>query len=274
MARFTRLSSLVFLFFCLPLVFAQSSVAPTASTSVKDSRAVAVAQKALAAMGGTALAEFQDVTVTGTTTLHGDTDSVSYPITLTAWGRASIRSSIQKPDRTDTYVTDGSTACFNGRRATGVAESSLDAFTRRIDFIPALSMLREYADSNVQLRYQGASSVGGRPVDVIALGVQVPGAPPGFDSFRATRRLFFVDQSNGLVLKVQHTSPDAESSTGPKIEIYFFNYQNVSGFAVPFKQATYVDGKLGIELTLQSVTFNNNIPTSDSTLTCEVADAQ
>jgi hypothetical protein len=106
MARFTGLASAALFFFCIPLVFAQSSFAPAVSTSAKDGQAVVVAQKALAAMGGAALTEFQDVTVTGTTTLHGDTDSVSYPITLAGWGRASVRSSIQKPDRTDTYVTD------------------------------------------------------------------------------------------------------------------------------------------------------------------------
>jgi hypothetical protein len=53
-----------------------------------------------------------------------------------------------------------------------------------------------------------------------------------------------------------------------KIEMYFSNYQNVNGIAVPFKRSLYVDGKLATDLTLTSIAFNTGLVDSDFVPAC------
>ena len=251
------------------LAFSQPASVPV----IKDASAVAIAQKALAALGGAQ--SFMDITVSGTTTLHGDTGTVTYPITLRGSGQASVSSSIQKPKSTDTYMTDGSAVCLNGKASPSAADGYWSMQARRIDFIPALSLLREYSDSNVQLQYAGADAVNGQTVDVIALSFHSPDAPPGFDSLSATQRLFYVDRASGSLVKMQYrTLTTYTDDLGVKTEVYYSNYQVVSGFAVPFSQVTYLDGRLAIELVLQSAAFNTGVAADNFAMTCEVANAQ
>src|SRR5260221_13397722 len=126
---------------CLGLIFAFMSVASAQSTisALKDPTALALAQSSLIAMGGGS--NFLDVRASGTTTVHGDNSSPSYPIMIMATGKASVTTTIQKPSGPRVYVTDGTAACINGALAKSVADTQYDLYARRIDFIPALSIL-------------------------------------------------------------------------------------------------------------------------------------
>ena len=230
------------------LVFLASSVF-SEQIVIKDPAAMAIAQNAMAAMAGTQT--FTDVTVTGTTTAYGDGGSVSSPITLMATGTSSVASNIQREAGTRTSITDGTTTCVNSGSGAVPVKSTADSYSHRIDFVPALTLLREYSSSNVQVQYVGSANVNGAPADVIALSVQPPGAPPDFNWVQVTQRQFYVDQATSLVVKIQYT-PVA----GPKVETFLSNYQSVSGFAVPFQQSTYTDGNLAQTLTITSAAFN------------------
>jgi outer membrane lipoprotein-sorting protein len=235
----------------------------------KDPTAMAIAQQSLSAMGGTALPGFQDVTVTGTTTAYGDAGSVSSPITLMATGTSSVASNIQRAAGTRTSVTDGTTTCVNSGSGAVPVTSAADSYSQRIDFVPALTLLREYTGSNVQVQYVGSANVNGAPADVIALSVQPAGAPPDFNWVQVTQRQFYIDQATSFVVKIQYTLvTDPASGSGPKLETFLSNYQTVSGFALPFQQSTYVDGNLTQTLTISSVAFNTGINPQTFQLTC------
>jgi outer membrane lipoprotein-sorting protein len=257
---------------CGLLVFL-SSPAIAQQTVIKDPTAITIAQRALIAMGGSAT--FQNVQASGTTTLYGDSGSVTYPITLMATGTASVRTSITKPSGVRVYVTDGFTTCVDSAPANATADSRVDQYARRIDFVPALTILREYSVSNIQVQYAGTDTVGGSPVDVIALSFMPPNIPLGFDGYQATQRLFYIDQSSSLLLKMRFmTVIDASSGLGPKTEVYFSQYEVLGGFAVPMYQATYADGQLAQELVLTSATFNPGLDSSLFSTNCAVTNVQ
>jgi outer membrane lipoprotein-sorting protein len=258
----------------LLVVFLSSVVHAGTKPVIKDTTATALVQKALLYLGGNGLSSFQDVTATGTTTLYGDSGSVTYPITLMASGEANVRSSIQEPSGTNVYVSDGTTSCLNGQLASGPEDRRLAMLATRIDFVPALSIVREYADQKIQIQYLGTDSVEGNQVDVVSISILATDVPPTFDSLSATQRLFYFDRQSSVLRKVQYQAiVDNLTAPGPKVEVYYSNYQTVNGFAVPFRQATYVDGRLGTEVLLSTVTFNNAIPASEFAINCEVANA-
>jgi hypothetical protein len=259
MKRFTCVAPLIF--YCVCSVAQQPPV-------TKDANAVAIIQQSLAAMGGGQT--FVDVQATGTTTLYGDSGSVSYPITLQATGKANVRSSLTKPSGVYVYVTDGQATCADAALATATADSQIDLFARRIDFVPALTILADYARPDIQVQYVRADTLGGSTVDVVALSFIPPGLTPSPQAYTATQRSFFIDRATGFVLKIQFiTVADALTLTGLNTEVVFSNYQTFSGFAVPMDQATYINGNLGIDLALTSVAFNTGLDSSLFAMTCE-----
>jgi hypothetical protein len=252
------------------LFFFVSSVSFSQQTVTKDPTAMAIVQKSLAAMGSGQ--NFVDVQAVGTTTVYGDS-AVSYPITLQATGTASIQSVISKPSGTRTYVTDGTNVCADNTLVDLSPDASPALAFRRIDFVPALTILNDYADPNLQVSYVRVDTLNGAAVDVIAIGF----APPGVvaDTNPIPQWFFFIDRATLLVSKIQMTNtiPSA-SPQGPTVEVVFSQYQAVSGFAVPMDQATYVNGALSQDLQLTSVAFNNGLDSSLFAMTCEVPNAQ
>ena len=234
----------------------------------KDPNAVAVIQQSLAAMGSGQ--PFVDVQVTGTTTLYGDSGSVSYPITLQGTGRVNVRSSITKSSGVRVFVTDDKATCVNGVLDTSTADTPIDLYARRIDFVPALTILADYTQPDIQVQYLRADTLGGANVDVVALSFLPPGLNPSPQAYSATQRTFFIDQATGYVLKVQYTTiTDATTLTGLNTEIVFSDYQIFNGFAVPLDQQTFINGNLGIDLSLSTVVFNIGLDSSLFAMTCE-----
>ena len=264
MTRFVCLTS-------LPLLFSLLGVAQQPPVS-KDPNAIAIIQQSLSAMGGGQ--NFTDVQATGTTTLYGDTGNQSYPITLMATGRTNIRTTVQHENGPRVYVTDGTTACVDGAMAQNISDMQFDMYARRIDFVPVLSLLREYGADNMQVQYAGSATVGSSTVDVVALSFMPTAAPPGFNGYAATQRLFYIDRATLLVTKMQFvTVIDSGAVQGPTTEIYFSQYQMIGGFAVPMLQSTYADGRLAQDLALDSASFNSGLDASNFAMNCGVTSA-
>ena len=259
--------------FVCPVIFLLSAIAVGQQTVIKDPTAMVIAQQAIGAMSGNA--SFQDVQASGTTSLYGDSGSVTYPITLMATETASIRTSLTKPSGTRVYVTDGTNTCVEGTQATATADTQLDQYARRIDFIPALTILSQYAAPEMQVQYSGTDTVNGAAVNVISLSFTPPSVPPGINGFQVTQRVFYIDQTSSLLLKMRFTTVvDVNTGLGPITEVYFSEYQASAGFAVPMYQATYADGELAQDLTLTSVAFNSGLDRSLFSTNCGVTNAQ
>ncbi len=82
-----------------------------------------------------------------------------------------------------------------------------------------------------------------------------------------TQTTFYVDQATGLVDKIQYTNFSENDTTSTQsIEIYFSNYQVISGISAPFTQTVYIGGSLDSTVVLTSISFNVGLPDSDFTL--------
>lgn len=256
--------------FVFPLLFLLSATAIGQQTVTKDPTAMAIVQQSLAAMGGGQA--FTDAQAVGTTTAYGDSGAVSYPITIRATGMASIHSAISKASGTRNYVTDGSSLCVDNVLIDLPSDEKADLVLKRIDFVPALSIMSAYSDPNIQLLYQGADTVNGATTDVISLSFVSPGIS---DTSQLPQRLFWIDRATSILVKVGFTNtPNSGSNQGPIVEMFLSGYQVASGFAVPMSQKTFIDGKLSQDLEFTSVTFNNGLDSSLFAMTCEVPNAQ
>jgi len=239
-------------------------------TATKDPTALSIVQQSLTAMGGGRV--FQDVQATGNTIAYGDAGAVTYPITLQGTGAASIRSAISKPSGTNTYVTDGTNICADNTPVNLSSDAQSVLPLRRIDFVPALTVLGDYADPNVQVLYVRSDALNGSPVDVIAIGFSAPGL---IDISQIPQWFFFIDRATSLVSKIQMTNTfPSPNPQGPTVELVLSQYQVATGFAVPMDQATYMDGVLSQDLQLTSVAFNTGLDSSLFAMTCEVPNAQ
>jgi hypothetical protein len=241
--------------------------------ATKDPTAIAIAQKALLAMGGSALANYQDSYATGSVTIYGDTGTLNFPAVLRSKGLRQFRYEIQKLKGTDSYTTDGTAACIARANGTFEADGILALVAQRIDYLPAFSLVSEYANPSLSIQYVGTANVNGQPADVISLSfnVTVPGYGPG----QIGKRNVFVDQVTGLVTKIQgYQVDDATPDNTSSLELYFLNYQNVSGIAVPFSILKVMDGRNTSLLALSSVTFNTGLSDSLFSATCGVPNAQ
>jgi hypothetical protein len=270
MKRLAMSITLSLFFFGFGFCQTSSSTTPPAT---KDPTAVALAQKALAAMGAS-VSTYQDSVVTGTLTTHADYGGGTLGIVIKSKGLWNVRSEIKRAAGTDVYVTDGPKGCLT--RATGETQPTAfsNTYAEPIHHIPALSILADYSDSNVNVQYAGTGAVNGQLTDVIAISAAAAAAPAGFDSLAATQNVFYIARDSGLVIKAQYKHfSDNDSDGALKHEVYFSDYRNVGGLMVPFRVDTYVAGRLSTAMTLTSAALNVGLSSTDFAVTCGVANA-
>src|SRR6185369_8608947 len=155
---------LVVAVYALLFCFSNVLLAQTAASSsvVRDPAAVALAQKSVAAMGGSNLASYLDLTASGSITIAAGTRGTAntYPLVIKAKGTHELRTEIGKPNGAQLWATDGNSGCMTyGQTSMPVAFQNLVA--QRVDFFPVLSLLSEYASSNMNLQNAGTATVNG-----------------------------------------------------------------------------------------------------------------
>ncbi len=243
----TRAVSLILL--CLVIAASTHAAAASKYRVTQDPQAVAVAQAAFTAMGGAqAVAGYQDSLAS----------PVSYPITMKSKGLRETRVELQMPKGANVrIVNQGQGAIL---RPDGSVKSlfSNNTFAEHVNHVPALSILAEYANGNVNLLYQGVQQVQGQSEDVIEVDFVPnldPVQAPHFASM--SRTLFFVNQSTKLVDKIQST-PFYEGAAKDTFteEVYLADYRSVNGLLVPFRQTVFINGNLDSDITFTSVNLN------------------
>ncbi len=188
--------------------------------------------------------------------------------------RPFCRRDIQKPDGETSFVLNSAVSCLKtpaGSRF-GVAQN---AVTTRVDYIPALSFLAEYAADDKNVQNAGTDLVNGTVTWVVAISFEPTGTPLSKEELlQATQHTYWIDQTTGYVVKVRYLQFAENARSAPLLaEIYFSDYRNVSGLMVPFKRIRYLDNKPSDELALTSVVLNTGLADSEFALPCEVTDA-
>ena len=259
--RFLRLCLFVLVGFCLAFPAAAQQ------TVERDPVALAIAQQALAAMGGgQSLLSYQDSEARGTLTI-AVAASRNWPIVLKSKGTKKVRVELSKPNGTNTLIVNGGRGVLKHADRTTRRLQPYTTIGQRVSHIPVFSLLAEYWDSNVEVTYVGQAVVSGRPAEVVALSLPSGDLLPASLARAASRTLFFIDKLSGLVAKVEYDHyAENDSNAKQKVETFFSDYRNVNGVLVPFRQITHTDGRLESELVLSSVAFNVGISDSEFAL--------
>ncbi|MCI0625316.1 MAG: hypothetical protein L0387_27345 [Acidobacteria bacterium] len=234
--------------------------AETQLLAEKDARAVEIAQQAIVSMGGNSLSVTSDDSMSsGTLTLHtySTPRPLTMPIIIKTKGTRRVRTELQTPKGQNIRILNEGRAVLT-RPDGKIQELSMNnTLTERVSHIPALSLLAEYADPRVAVEYMGMQGVNGQPVEVIALRLTPRGALEKSEESRETASFRCLVDSGRLVLKVEYTAyAENDSDVKQRVEVLFSDYQSISGVLVPFRQATYTNGKLESELVLASIEFN------------------
>jgi hypothetical protein len=263
-----RVARFVLSFLLLFVSASHLNAQQTASTLQRDPQAVALAQQSLSAMGGAQALLLQDSVATGQAQIfRQDGTSTVFTITKKSKGTAMVRTELQRSEGKQVRIVNKGTAAI--QMANGSVRSLLtnNTVAERVEHIPALSLLSDWANTNMELSYVGSDSVNGQPADVVSISYIPPGAQDPNFWRSTTRTLFYVDQATKFVSKIQYQNA-AENNTNltEKVEIFFSKYQVVSGVAVPFQQSTYSDGSLLSTIIFTSVAFNVGLASSDFNL--------
>ncbi len=249
----------------------------SAEPAQKDPQGVAVVQQAITVMGGATLAQGSlDSVSTGTLVIGGPTPA-AFPITIKTKGTRKLRSELERPNGKGVRILNEGKAAnirADGRVRHLIRENTL---AERISHIPLLSLLAEYQDAAVEVKLEAPVLVDGKPAAVVALSIVSVDLNNSVENPReATRTTFVVDAGTGFIAEVRYTSHAENDSTHTRpVVIRYSDYRQVSGLWVPFRQTTYLDGRLESELVLSSVAFGVGLSDSEFELPkAEVANAQ
>jgi len=229
----------------------------------KDSRAIAIAQSAMAAAGTAA---------PGGIVLKGQVrmpsvSAESMSIVLEFNGGSQMRSQVATPKGDVLWVvSNGQGAIKRASHAVRYISRSNTLFQHPLQ-IPLLSHLSEVGNPSVAVEYVGTDQVNGVPVEAISLSVASASSADASFTREITRVLYDIDTTTGYVLRVRGVNV-AENDSGARqiVETLLSDYRIVNGVAIPFRQQTFTDGSLLQDLTLNTAEVGVSLPDSDFAL--------
>jgi len=233
---------------------AQQTHAP-ASPAQRDPQALAVLQKAFAAMGGSVPS---DSTANGTVTTVAGSQTETGSVIILTRGTDQTSEQIKTPH--------GSTVVYSNLQASQVTgpvpmplSSELAASSRSLSFpLPQIAAVLNNPDSGYA--YVGLESLNDLQVHHLKYWDSF-NSKPGFQ-FLAEFTLtdIWIDVASGLPRRISQIQR-AGSGSEPRIQLdtYLFNYQNVSGVLYPFSVQKSLNGSPWITMTINSVTFNTGL---------------
>ncbi len=228
--------------FAVPFVVRAAVPGPTASSGKKSVSGMALVTRSLAAMRGTNLTAL-DSQAAGTITAGGKSFHVLYK----THGATQLRTELDKPAGKSVLILNGGQAQVT--QPDGATRNRLhnNTYGQRIEHIPALSLLSEQDNAEVEVEDPAEDDLNGAKVDTVALSC----APAGISAkdtqgYRMiSRTKFFFDKASGYVLAIEYLD-FAENDPGSSavMRTVYSDYRNVNGMAVPFQQTTFMDGQL------------------------------
>jgi hypothetical protein len=222
------------------------------SAPVRDTEALAVVQKAMAAMGGPAIAAIQDCTIQAQSDAVPGSPNTSGTMTWKIAG-AEFRIDAPTANGTSSIVTGhGKPAIING------ATTTLPTYVTEALFIPvaiASVLTQEFANPNMSLRFKDTETLGSESVTVVTTAMEMD-----YPDNVVTPQTWYFDTASGLPVRVEFRSPDTRQPMNfiPSA-VDLSNYKAVSGVAYPFTVSSSLDGRTQVTFTVQSVVVNSGI---------------
>ena len=229
--------------------------APAISTPKKSVAGVALITRSLAAMLGSSPPP-ADSQATGTITFGGKSMRVLYK----SHGAGQLRVEVDKTAGKSTLIVNegqGQVKQPDGRVRNLLHNNT---YGQRVEHIPALSLLAEYANSELEVEDPAEDDLNGSRVDVVTLSMapaSITSAKQAADYRKVSRTKFFLDKTSGYVLAIEYPN-FAENAPGSAsvMRTVYSDYRKVNGIAVPFQQTTFMDGQLFSSLALDAVSFD------------------
>jgi hypothetical protein len=242
---------------------------PCTALAQQNSTAVAIATRALSAMGSTpGAASPTDSRASGVLTMYFQ-PPLQMNIMLESKGLTQTRAQVQLPTGTSIRIVNGGHGAIQNADGSVRQLVQVNLFAERVGHIPAFSLLAEIQNPAAMVELIDSSVTNSTPDDVIAVSLGQSPDPEQINiQRRISRTIFYVDHASGLVDKIQYIRFTELPHPGipARIEQSFSDYRNVGGISVPFHNATTCDGRLESDLQLNSVSFNVGVPDADFTL--------
>jgi hypothetical protein len=253
--RISRAAPLLFLCSLIPAALSAQQSASAAPPSPRDPQAVAAVQAAMAAFGGSAVGQSQQVQAQ----TQSSGPSGSLPTTVT-WEMAGSEFRIALSDSSGSSVIvtgHGNPMATIHGNSQAVPNHVVQAM-----FIPAFAgaiLAREFQNPNYSLRYIGTETVNGTPCTAVR--TVLPTTPV---NAALTDQIWYFSNATNLPIRVIYRSPADQT---PLISIPetvdLSNFTSVSGGLYPFSIVVSRQDAEVAAITLQSVNPNANIPPTD-----------
>jgi hypothetical protein len=250
-----RLAAVFFLFLSVVCAVGQN---PPSS----DPFAISLAQQSVAALTGSV--SVADVTLNANVTSILGADYETGTGTFNAKGTSESRVDLSLANGTRSDVRNLTNSAPAGawakNGATSTAYADHNCWTDAVWFFPVLSSLTQTANPNFVFSYIGQEQHGG--VTTQHIQVYQPGP------FQSVSTMdFYLDPASYLPLSVAFNAhPDSDMNTNIPTEIWFANYQTVSGIQVPFSLQRMFNGGVVLDVTVTTAVFNTGLPDSLFTL--------
>ncbi|HKV79531.1 MAG TPA: hypothetical protein VJP02_15385 [Candidatus Sulfotelmatobacter sp.] len=258
-------------FFAFGLLFSltaiQAQQAPTPTPASRDVQSVALLQRSLAALTGTA--RVTDVMLTGSVTRIAGSQNESGTATLKATSAGQGRMDLSLPSGQRSEVTDvsqaGPSGSWSGPDAAWHPVAGHNLYSDLTWFFPAFLISRILSTPTYVVSPSDAETKDGTAVEHFAVYEQAAQASASAKLIESLSRMdIYLDPSTLLPAAIAfNVHPDNDALTNIPTEIRFANYQNVQGVAVPYHIQKYIQNGLVLDVTLSGAQINAGLSGTD-----------
>lgn len=262
--RIARFGLLVFPFLLVSgILNAQQASVP----APRDTQAVSVLQRSLAALAGTTNVNDVTLNANASWTAGSDEETGSATLKATAIGQGRVDLSLSNGSHSE--VIDASqavpTGSWCGTDGTWHAMVAHNLYTDPTWFFPTFLISRALSSSSYAILPMDAETQNGVAVEHVVIY-----QTSGFAAQQATKIQglgeidLYLNASTLLPVSIVFNAhADNNALVNIAILIQFSNYQTVQGVSVPYHVQKYIQNGLALDVTVTSVQVNSGLPTSD-----------
>lgn len=223
-------------------------------TTTQNPQAVSILQQAVNALGTSPA----DSTATGSVTITAGASATQGTVQILTKGLAETQVQL-------TFPTGVQTVTYANRQAATTIGSTTNTLPMELTLTsqspeypqPLLAAILNDPDSSLQ--YVGLETSGNESLQHIRTSDSFASLP-GLQSLSAfTTRDIWIDANSLLVQRISYTHRAAQGPAGITVDVYFSNYQTVSGTSYPFTIQKSLNGTPWATITIQNVAFNTGL---------------
>jgi hypothetical protein len=232
-------------------------IPPTTVLAQRDAQALTVLTQSLSAMGV--------VNTTNQTTLAVGTatypDGTSKPVRMETIGNNRIRHDVGTNDFTFVSNAWAGYLIIQGQKQP--LRSWVTAY-QRPEHIPGLSLMSDYQNANLQLRYVGLENINGSPAHHLRLSMLPTDNTPQDIADLISEFHVWIDQSSLLVVKTTHFdfSPEAIENRTP-VDVFYSDYRQINGSTLPFHLTRWIANQVQMDIQFSTISLTAAVSATD-----------